>query len=295
MPHITIEDIFLVYLVFVLIALSIALISNLKNKFVPRWQRILEEANQVQTCGYLAAAPSEKDAAQMRSVCSWAIRHFVGELTVVGQEKLDAMNGPFTLAFNHGSMLDTAIAPVVLGRPARYPAAHGVMKLFGGLVGWLFSKWGVFTVDLDNGHAALDASANVMRANQILVIFPEAWTWMDGVVRKMKTGAVRFTRMAAEESGKPVYIVPGYMHYHRYPGQWILKLPMALQWLTPVIFAFYYARGCTVVIGDPINTMDLPCDPREATEILREKIIALKPLEVQGESIGTSTKSGAAI
>ena len=277
MPHLTFADIFLGYVAFLSLALLLGLFDYVRSKFLPRMAKVFEEADRVQRCGYLAPPPSAENYEQMRRVSSWAIRHFVGDITVVGKEKLDAMQGPFTLAFNHGSMLDTGIAPLVLGRPARYPAAHGVMKLLGGLVGWLFSKWGVFTVDLDNGHAALDASANVMRANQILVIFPEAWTWMDGVVRKMKTGAVRFTRMAAEESGKPVYIVPGYMHYHRYPGQWILKLPMALQWLIPVIFSFYYARGCTVVIGDAINTMDLPADPRAATEILREKIIALKP------------------
>lgn len=267
----------LAYVSYSIIAMLLALLDYVRSKLIPGWIRVLEEATRVQQCGYLAPPPSVAACAQMRGVCSWAIRNFVGKINVVGKEKLDAMEGPFTLAFNHGSLLDTAIAPVVLGRPARYPAAQGVMRLAGGLVGWIFSKWGVFTVDLDNGHAALDASANVMRAGQILVIFPEAWTWMDGEVRKMKTGAVRFTRMAAAESGKPVYIVPGYMHYGRYPGSWILKLPMPLQWLTPLVFACYYARGCTVVIGDPVNTMDLPEDPRKATEILRERIIALKP------------------
>lgn len=277
MPQIPVADLFIAYVALILIAMALAFFDYLCKKFIPGLKQIFAEAEQVQQCGYLAPPPTPEAYAQMHRVCSWAIRLFVGEVKVIGQEKLDAMKGPFTVAFNHGSLLDTAIAPVVLGRPARYPAAQGVMKLAGGLLGRLFSKWGVFTVDLDNGHAALDASANVMRVGQILVIFPEAWTWMDGVVRKMKTGAVRFTRIAAQESGKPVYIVPGYMHYHRYPGSWILKLPMALQWLTPVIFAFYYGRGCTVVIGDPVNTMDLPADPREATEILREKIIALKP------------------
>lgn len=268
---------FLTYVSLFIIAISLALFDHLRHKFIPRWQHSFEEAARIQQCGYLAPPPSAEAYAQMNRVCSWAVRNFVGKVTVEGKEKLDAMDGPFTLAFNHGSLLDTAIAPVVVGRPARYPAAHGVMKLLGGFVGWIFSKWGVFTVDLDNGHAALDASANVMRAGQILVIFPEAWTWMDGEVRNMKTGAVRFTRMAAEESGKPVYIVPGYMHYGRYPGSWILKLPMAIQWLTPIVFACYYGRGCTVVIGEPINTMDLPKDPREATAILRERIIELKP------------------
>jgi len=279
LPHITFADISLGYIAAVSLALVLALFDYVRSKLMPRIRRVLEDAGRVQECGYLAPPPTAQAYSQMIRVCSWAIRHWVGEITVVGQDKLDAMHGPFTLAFNHGSLLDTAIAPVVLGRPARYPAAQGVTRLLGGLVGWVMSKWGIFTVNLENGHAALGASKNVMLAGQILVIFPEAWTWMDGAVRKMKTGTVRFTRMAAEESGKPVYIVPGYMHYHRYPGKWILKLPMALQWLIPLVFAFYYARGCTVVIGDAINTMDLPEDPRAATEILREKIIALKPAD----------------
>jgi 1-acyl-sn-glycerol-3-phosphate acyltransferase len=166
---------------------------------------------------------------------------------------------------------------VVLNRKARYPAAKGVMTAFGGWVGWLFGRWGVFSVDLDNGAAALKASVNVMEAGEIEVIFPEAWTNMDGVVGKMKTGTVRIAKAAAEKLGKPVYIIPGYMRYHKYPGKWILKLPIPLQWAVPLLGALYYGRGATVVIGEPISSDELPADHHEATEYLRQRIIALDP------------------
>lgn len=236
-------------------------------------QRILE-------CGHLAPPPSDRDLASMLSFCRGFVKLFVGKLEVQGQEKLAAMDGPFLLAFNHGSMLDVVIAPLVLGRKARYPAAQGAMQAFGGRAGLLMSRWGAFAVDLQNGHKALEASVDVLCSGDdanIEVIFPEAWTNMDGVVGKFKTGTVRIAAAASARLGRPVPIVPGHMSYGRYPGSWITKLPIPVQWLIPLLFAFYYRRGCKVVIGDPVDLSSLPVDPKEATEHLRELIISLNP------------------
>jgi len=248
--------------------------------FLPRLKDALSRAKQVVQCGYLAPTPSDRaHRGMVRFAKAW-VDGFVGKIDAVGHEKLADLPAPFVLAFNHGSLLDVAIAPVVLNRKARYPAAQGVMKVGGGLLGLLFSKWGVFSVDLDNGHAAFNASVKVLTAEDganIEVIFPEAWTNMDGTVGKFKTGAVRMIQEASSRLGRPVHVVPGYMHYGRYPGKWILKLPIPLQWLVPLVGAFYYRRGVKVVIGDPIANTELPSDPREATEILRQKVLALKP------------------
>lgn len=250
------------------------------RRFQPRLQVLRERAKLVVECGYLSPPPTDEAHRGMVRFAKFFVDHFVGKVEATGHEKLATMPGPFVLAFNHGSLLDVAIAPVVLNRKARFPAALGVTSLAGGLVGAKMSEWGVFTVDLDNGHAAFNASVKVLTSGDdanIEVIFPEAWTNMDGTVKKFKTGAVRMVQEASVRLGRPVNLIPGYMHYGRYPGKWILKLPMALQWLTPLVFAFYYARGVKVVIGDPIPSTDLPSDPREATEILRQKVLALKP------------------
>lgn len=247
---------------------------------IARFRSIRQEAAKMQECGYLGPPPKPEAVAQMHRVCAWANRVFLGEVVVVGREKLDRLPGRFAFAANHGSPFDVSIMPLTLGRAARYPAAQGVTSLCGGLVGWFWSRWGVFSVNLDNGHAAADSMANVLKAGEIVVIFPEAWTWLDGELRKFKSGIVRFTRRAAEESGEPVFIVPAYIHYHRYPGAWVLKFPMALQWALLFVASFYYGRGAVVVVGDPINTMDLPDDPHEAIELVRSAVLALKPQKV---------------
>lgn len=248
--------------------------------FIPKFRRVLAYGKQMAECGRLGPAPSDADFRRMIAFSRFWVRGFVGRIDVRGHEKLATMPAPFLLAFNHGSLLDVAIAPVILNRKARWPAAQGVMQAFGGLAGALFSRWGVFSVDLDNGHKALEASVNALSSGDgadIEVIFPEAWTHMDGVVRTMKTGAVRIAAGTSARIGRPVPIVPGYMRYKRYPGSWITKLPIPVQWAIPLVFAFYYKRGVTVVIGDPISSADLPADAKEATEILRQKIIALDP------------------
>lgn len=247
---------------------------------LPAFKKLREDAARVSQCGVLSPPPSDRSYLRSMKVARFVCYAFVGKIRTIGAEKLAELPSPFVLAFNHGSMLDVAIAPVVLSRKARFPAAQGVMKAFGGLVGLLFSKWGVYSVDLDNGHAALDASVKVLCSgdgSDIVVIFPEAWTNTDGIVRRFKTGAVRMACEASSRLGKPVPIVPGYMHYGRYPGSWITKLPIPVQWLIPIVFAFYFRRGVTVQIGEPIYPADLPADPRDATEILRQKVIALAP------------------
>lgn len=252
---------------------------------IPALRHALAEGRRLKECGVLGPVPSDKAHSIMMRVCRVFIYLFVGKLEVQGAEKLANMPAPFLLAFNHGSMSDVAIAPMVLNRKARYPAAQGVMKAAGGLIAYWFSRWGAFSVDLDNGHAAFEASVNALCSQDganIEVIFPEAWTNMDGAVGRMKTGTVRIAGEVSARLGKPCLIVPGYIRYGRYLGSWMTRLPIPVQWLTPLIFAPYFRRGARVVIGEPIQVSELPADPKEATEILKQKIMALDPGAMKG-------------
>lgn len=246
----------------------------------PAIKRAADNGRIVQECGVLSPPPTDTAQASMMRACRAFIWLFVGKMEVEGAEKLAGLPAPFLLAFNHGSMSDVAIAPAVLNRKARYPAAQGVMRAAGCVAGHLLSKWGAFSVDLDNGHAAFDASVKALLSEDganIEVIFPEAWTNMDGVVGRFKTGTVRIAAEVTKQLGKPCFIVPGYMRYGRYLPSWMTKLPIPVQWLTPLVFAFYFRRGVKVVIGDPIDPRELPADPSEATEILKARVIALDP------------------
>lgn len=249
-------------------------------KWLPAIRRAQELGAKYQVCGTLGPAPDDETQGKILKIARIIIRAFVGKVEIVGNEKLAKLPGPFVLAFNHGSMLDIAIAPYVLNRKARYPAAQGVMRAFGGAVGGWFGSWGAYCVDLDNGGEARKASVKVLTSGDeanIVVLFPEAWTNMDGVVKKFKTGSVRMSKEAAQILGHPVHIVPGYMRYGRYLGSWMTKLPIPLQWLTPILGFAWYRRGCKVVIGDPISSADLPDDPHLATELLRSRVLALDP------------------
>lgn len=245
---------------------------------VPALKRARAYSRRMQQCGQLAPPPTPRAMKWMHRVSRFFVRGWVGKLEVTGHEKLATMPGPFLLTFNHGSLLDVAIAPLVLNRPARYPAAQGVMKAFGGLNALMFAPWGVFSVDLDNGAAAFEASVNVVAGGEIEVIFPEAWTNMDGKIGRFKTGSVRIAAEASKRRGEPVMIVPGYMHYGRYLPSFMTKWPIPVQWLTPLLLPLIYRRGCKVVIGEPISSADLPEDANQATEILKQKIVALKPV-----------------
>lgn len=264
-------------------ALVVALLAGAGLWFLclaPAIRRSGDSARRVLECGYLAPPPSDRDLSAMHRTCRAFVKLFVGEIEVVGGEKLAGKEGPFVLAFNHGSMLDVVIAPLVLGRKARYPAAMGAMAAFGGRAGLLMSRWGAFSVDLENGHKALESSVQVLCSGDdanVIVLFPEAWTHLDGVVRKFKTGTVRMALEAGKKLGKPVPVIPGYMSYGRYPGSWITRLPIPVQWLIPMVFAFYYGRGVKVVIGDEIDVRQLSADVNEATSELRSRLIALNP------------------
>ena len=249
-------------------------------KCFPAIRRAKALGAKYQECGVLGPAPDDDKQRKLLNFANFLIRAFVGKVQVRGNEKLSSLPGPFVLTFNHGSMLDLAIAPHVLNRKARYPAAQGVMRAFGGILGGWFGSCGAYSVDLSNGAAALKASVKVLSSGDeanVIVLFPEAWTHMDGVVRKFKTGTVRMAKEASQILGQPVYIVPGYIRYGRYLSGWMTKLPIPIQWLIPVLGVVWYRRGCQVVIGDPISSVNLSDDPAEATELLRNKILSLDP------------------
>lgn len=249
-------------------------------RFLPAWRIARDFARKMSQSGELGPSPSDRKHAQMLRVAGFFARNFVGKVEVVNAEKLHKQPAPFVFALNHGSLFDVAIVPVVLKRKARFPAAQAVMQAFGGWVGYIFGRWGVYAVDTSNGRNALLASIKVLCSGgdaNIVPIFPEGHTNSDGQVGPFKTGAVRMIAAASQELGKPVPVIPGYIRYGRYPGSWIMKHSFAVQWLLVFLGAWYWGRGATLVIGDPIYSSELPADPRLATEYLRQRVIALDP------------------
>jgi len=112
-------------------------------------------------------------------------------VTVRGAEHLPA-NGPFILAVNHQSYLDTFLLLSVLPYPTvRRMLLLGKTKFFEGrLVGWFATRLNITPVDADaNLVQAMRVSAAVLRGGRPLLLFPEGERSIDGEIKPLRRGA----------------------------------------------------------------------------------------------------------
>ena len=260
------------------IAAVIGFCAWLKKSFLPSLRQARAYCEQVQVCGYLPPPPEASGIRRMRRLSGFFTWLLAGKVEVIGRENLDKLpSKSYIVTPNHPSMTDVAVIPHVLGeRNARYMAARGVLQCFGGLGGLLFAPMGVFSCDLDRGKGgpAREAAVKILASGQSLVMWPEGWTYLDGKTGPFKKGAVRIAREASKQLGEETYIVPVNLRYGRYPGKWILKLNIKVQYMVLFFGFLWFRRGVRVVIGEPIPISSLPSDA-SATEILRDKVIAL--------------------
>ncbi|MBX9688211.1 MAG: 1-acyl-sn-glycerol-3-phosphate acyltransferase [Candidatus Obscuribacterales bacterium] len=264
-----------------ILILSIVIGSWIFRVLIPGYFRLRAYCDRVQRCGYLAPPPSERAARRMRRLAGFFTWLMCGKVEVSGRENLDALKtNSFIVTPNHPNMVDVAVIPHVLGRrTARYMAARGVLTAFGGFGGAFFAPMGVFSCDLDRGKGApaKKAAVEVLVSGQTLVMFPEGWTYLDGKLGKFKRGAVRIAKDAAAEMNGATYVLPVHLRYGKYPGPWILKLNIKLQYLILFVGFLYFRRGVKVTIGKPIPHTALPENDHEATEYLRSVVQSLDP------------------
>lgn len=244
----------------------------------PAFKRARSYIKDVTTCGFLPPKPTARAQRYLRRAARLFSWIQIGKITVFGRENL-SVPGVKMLCANHGSHADPAIAALLVNGNARFIAAQQVFTFARGLGSLLFGPLGAFACDLrpGKGQPARDACINVLTDHNDLVLFPEGISWADGVVREFKKGAVYITKAAAERLGEYTYIVPYYIRYTRYPGNWILNYPWVCQYFWIFLNSWWYRRGATVVIGKPIRSDELPADDALGTEFLRQRILALDP------------------
>lgn len=248
--------------------------------YLPWRKSVKQRMEQVATCGYLAPPPSPRAVRFLLQFARVLAFIQVGKINIVGRENLDGVKGPIMVTPNHPHWADTIVVPLMLKGPMRMMMARGAFQFCFGWLGMLVSWVGAFSADLTPGKGgpARDAAIQVLKTRQTLVLFPEGWAYLDGVMGEFKKGAVRIARLASQELGQDVFLAPVFLRYGKYPGSWIRKLPPSVEYALVFFLAFLFRGGLTIVVGKPVPVSSLSADDAVATAQLRELVVALDPL-----------------
>ena len=242
-------------------------------------RRLRAYVDKVSACGYIHTRPTWSATMFLRAFSRFCAFIQVGKIRVIGGENLD-ISGPVLVTPNHPSWVDPAVAVLTLKRPARFLAARRFFRFCFGLPSLIAARCGAISVDLrrGKGRPAHDASVEVLRRGETLVMFPEGYAYLDSKLGPFRKGATRIAREAAGKLGRPVAIIPMCIRYGRSPGSWIRKWNEPTQYFWTLLNAWYYRRGATVVIGKPISSADLPQGDTEAADFLAAAIARLDPI-----------------
>ncbi|NEP17624.1 MAG: 1-acyl-sn-glycerol-3-phosphate acyltransferase [Leptolyngbya sp. SIO4C1] len=144
---------------------------------------------------------------------------YFDKIEVSGQENLPR-RGPVVLAPTHqarwDSLLVAHVANEATGRYLRFMVTADECV---GLQGWVIKHLGGFPVNVQRpAIATLRHGVELLRQQQMLVIFPEGNIFRDGQVHRLKPGLARLALQAQQSSLDRVKVVPMSLQYDRpYP------------------------------------------------------------------------------
>ncbi|MFZ2407024.1 MAG: lysophospholipid acyltransferase family protein [Methylobacter sp.] len=239
----------------------------------PAWLRIKKKIQQVCTCGYLPPPPSKKELIIMKIVSNFVVWLQVGKVRVSGIENISC-DLPKIIIPNHSHYLDPFVIGISVSENIRYMAAKGLLEVGGGLGGLIFSRYGAFCTDLRPGEGgpALRSAIQILKSDQTLLMFPEGWANMDGVMRPFKEGMITVAKGACVKSGKKIHIIPAHLRYGKYVNSKIRLLPITAQCLI-LLFGFpYFRRGVYVCFGKPNLVDELSKDRSIATSYIQNVV-----------------------
>ena len=164
---------------------------------------------------------------------------FFGCISITGQEHLPK-TGPVILAPTHRARWDSLLIPYaagryVTGRDLNFMVSDNECR---GLQGWFVRRMGGFPVDtLHPAVSTLRHAVELLKQEQMLVIYPEGNIFRDGKLHPLKPGIARLA-LSAELN---------------HPGLGVKILPVSINYSDP------YPRWGTDVsihIGSAINVKD---------------------------------------
>lgn len=259
------------------------------------------EGKKLQISGYMPPKSSKVARFTFKSVCRLITRLFVGPVTVIGKENAKFKGRGLVLP-NHIFIWDFAVFGAAIDFSYRQigKAAEFKNRIIATFVAWI----GTVGVQVEGGksqdnmgNAVVDAGAAILKASKgsRLLMCPQ------GKLNYLKpleptgfrTGATRILQQTANglPAAEPLYALPVAVHYitDRSKATLFQRIfyPLGLgllrttRWKEPVTDADGNTTlvrkkatlyGVIVVIGKPISRWDLPVNPREGIELIRQRI-----------------------
>ncbi|MEB3227343.1 MAG: lysophospholipid acyltransferase family protein [Synechocystis sp.] len=144
------------------------------------------------------------------------LQWYFGKITITGQHYLSD-TGPMILAPTHrsrwdGILLSLAAGRGVTGRDLRFMVTASEVQ---GLQGWLIRRLGCFPVDIKRPEvSSLAYSVALLRAGEMLVIFPEGGIFHDRQVHPLKRGIGRIAlEVYRQDPETTMAVIPVTIHY----------------------------------------------------------------------------------
>lgn len=168
--------------------------------------------------------------------CWLVLPSFFGRITITGQENIP-ITGPIIVAPTHRSRWDAliiskAVGRLVSGRDVRFMVTSTEMK---GVQGCLIHHLGGFPIDVKRpGLSSLEYSVALLKAEEMLVIFPEGGIFRDDKVHPLKRGVARIALEVESEK----------------PESQIKILPVGIRYIQPYPS---WGTDVAVTIGEPIE------------------------------------------
>jgi len=130
--------------------------------------------------------------------CMWVLSRCIYRFKITGEEHLPT-HGAAILACNHVSFIDALLLGAASPRPVYFLMDH---KIFNApLLGWLFRLAKAIPIAPQDSNpqiyaAAFERAAQVLRAGDLLAIFPEGGITRDGQLQPFKGGVTKIAERA---------------------------------------------------------------------------------------------------
>ena len=152
---------------------------------------------------------------------------FFDKIQVTGQENIPE-NGSVIVAPTHRSRWDALVIPyavgkLVSGRDLRFMVSSNEVK---GLQGWFIRRMGGFPVDTERpGMESLCHTVDLLREEEMIVIFPEGGIFRQPKVQNLKRGVALISlQVQSEHPANKVKILPVSIRYSQTYPSWGTKV-----------------------------------------------------------------------